>query len=107
MLSHPLLVEAITDEFVPVAIHNNKPGRDARVLARFGEKAWNNPVVRFLDGSGRDLIPRADGVYTPAGIASRMAAALRASKRPVPEYLRLLGLGSKPRFFAKASFAMF
>ncbi len=89
VLSQPLLVEAIETEFVPVAIHNNRPGRDAGVLQRYGEPSWNNPVVRFVDSTGRDLIARKDGVWAPAGIARRMIEALEAAKRPVPPYLRL------------------
>jgi hypothetical protein len=90
VLSHPLLVDAIETEFVPVAIHNNRPGPDAEVLARFQEPAWNNPVVRFLDGGGRDLVSRRDGVWLAGGMAQRMIEALEAARRPVPEYLRLV-----------------
>lgn len=107
MLSHPLLVEAIENEFVPVAIHNNKKGRDAKILKRFEEKPWNNPVVRFIDAGGKDLVARRGGVYSPVEIASRMVTALQTAKRPVPGYLRLLALGAMPKFLHKASFAMF
>src|SRR5436190_13685181 len=31
-LSHPLLVEAIETEFIPVAIYNSKPGKDEEIL---------------------------------------------------------------------------
>jgi len=89
-LSQPLLVEAIESEFVPLAIHNNRAGADAAVLARFGEPAWNNPVLRFVDAAGRDVLPRRDGVYGTHEVAARMVAALAAAKRPVPEYLQLL-----------------
>ena len=58
VLSNPLLVEAIETQFTPLLIHNNKPGRDAEVLKRFGEPAWNYQVVRFLDPAGKDIIPR-------------------------------------------------
>ena len=107
MLSHPLLVEAIENEFVPVAIHNNKSGRDAEILKRFSEKAWNNPVVRFVDGKGKDLVARRGGIYSASGIAARMVTALQTAKRPVPGYLRLLTVGATPKFLRKASFAMF
>jgi hypothetical protein len=89
VLSRPLLAEAIETEFVAVAVHNNRGGEDRRVLERFGEPAWNNPVVRFVDGEGRDLLARKDGVYSAGEIAARMIAALEAAGRPVPEYLRL------------------
>lgn len=90
VLSHPLLQEAIESEFVPLAIQNNRPGPDALALARFGEAAWNNPVVRYVDAEGRDLVPRAEAVWTPWETAGRMAAALRAARRPVPPWLELV-----------------
>ena len=88
-LSSPLLVDAIESEFVPVAVHNNRPGADAELLARFGEPACNFPVLRVLDAGGRDLLPRRDGIYGERGVADRLIAALEAAKRPVPGYLEL------------------
>jgi len=36
VLSHPLIVEAIEDEFVPIVVYNNQAsGRDAKLLNRF------------------------------------------------------------------------
>lgn len=58
VLSNPLLAEAIEENFVPLAIHNNKPGRDAEILARFREPSWNNPVIHFLRPDGSQLIPK-------------------------------------------------
>jgi len=90
VLTNPLLVEAIEDEFIPVLIHNNKPGQDQRTLERFNEPAWNYQVVRFLDHHSRDLIPRKDKVWTTAELTHRMVVALQAAKRPVPRYLQAL-----------------
>jgi hypothetical protein len=90
VLSNPLLVEAIEREFTPLLIHNNKPGKDAEVLRRFGEPAWNYQVVRYLDSRGADLIPRRDQVWDTGGTAARMIASLERAKRPVPAYLNLL-----------------
>lgn len=88
VLSHPLLVEAIEDEFVPLAIYNNRGGSDRAALERFGEPSWNNPVVRFLDGRGTDLLARRQAVWSPSEIADRMVDALVSAGRPVPAYLR-------------------
>lgn len=88
-LTHPLLVEAIETLFVPVVVHNNKGGDDARMLERFKEPAWNNPVVRWLDSAGHDLIPREDGVWSAGEIAARMTKALEKSGATVPEWLKL------------------
>ncbi len=105
VLSHPLLVEAVESAFVPVAVLNNEPGPDREVLKRYDEPAWNNPVVRFLDAEGRDLIPRAAGVWTPHGIATRMVRALEVADRPVPGYLELAVYETAPRRTGRALFA--
>jgi len=107
LLSHPLLVEAIENEFHPVVVHNNKKGRDAEILKRFKEPAWNNPVVRILDAKGKDLIARKGGIYDVPSMATRMVLALEAAKKPVPAYLQLLALSDPARVVRKASFAMY
>jgi len=88
-LSHPLLLEAIETLFVPLAIHNNKPGADARVLKRYEEPAWNNPVIRFFAPDGKELLPRKDRVWSSGAVAGRMLAALNKTDRGTPGYLRL------------------
>jgi hypothetical protein len=90
VMSHPQIVEAIETEFVPVLVYNNRPGEDAALLQRFGEAAWNYQVLRFLDASGKDLIPRRDGVWTLDAIAARLTQALETAHREVPPYLRVL-----------------
>ena len=82
VLSDPVIVSAIEAHFVPRLIHNNSPGRDAEVLASFGEPAWNFQVVRFLDDAGADIIPRRDRVWKADALAARMADALTAAERP-------------------------
>lgn len=89
-LSQPLLVEAIEELFEAVLIHNNAGGYDETILERFEEAAWNNPVVRYLDAAGDDLIPRAEEIWTTAQVTARTIRALRAAKRPVPEWLAVL-----------------
>jgi len=91
VLSHPLLVEAIEDLFVPVVVRNNSSGDDdERVLKTFREKAWNNPVVRIVTPEREDVVPRIDGVYSVDGIAQRLVEALAATQPEAPAYLRLL-----------------
>lgn len=89
-LSHPLLVEAIEELFVPVAIFNNKPGADAEILKRFNEREWNNPVVRYLDASSSDLIPRKDGVWSIRDTTERIGQALEKTGKKTPAWLRLI-----------------
>ncbi len=90
VLSDQAIVDAIEASFVPLLIHNNQPGRDAEVLAQFGEPAWNYQVVRFLDADGSDLIARRDRVWEAGPLAARMVAALEVADNEVPPYLRLL-----------------
>lgn len=80
-LSDPAIFD-LSGSFVCVAIHNNKTGADAEVLKKFGEPAWNNPVVRFVNAAGVDLIPRKDGVYTKEELLERMRKALAVHQKP-------------------------
>ena len=57
VLSHPLIVDAIETYFVPLAIYNNTK-EDDKVLKKFKEPSWNNPVVRIVDASSLDLTDR-------------------------------------------------
>lgn len=77
VLSDPSVVKTIQENFIPLLIHNNKPGKDAEVLARYDEPAWNYQVVRFLDANGRDLIPRKDRVWEAPELKQRMALVLK------------------------------
>ena len=89
-LSHPLIVEAIESEFVPLAIFNNKKGADAEVLEYFGEPSWNNPVVRMVNADRQDVVPRLGGDYSEHGLVNSMLLALRANNRAAPRYLQIL-----------------
>ncbi|MFK8165409.1 MAG: VPGUxxT family thioredoxin-like (seleno)protein, type 2 [Lewinella sp.] len=91
-LSHPLMVEGIENEFVPLAIFNNKGGADRKVLEQYGEPTWNNPVVRIVDANGKDLVDRVAGNYSPQGLYRTMAQGLIESKVTIPGYLEILGL---------------
>jgi hypothetical protein len=105
VLGHPLLAAAIEACFVPLVIRNNVEGEEGEVRKRYEEPAWNNPVVRFLDGDGKDLLPRKDGVYDAHGTALRMVAALERAVRPVPGCLRVALHESAPKT-ATATFQM-
>jgi hypothetical protein len=105
VLSNPMIVEAIETEFTPLLIQNNASGGDAEVLRRFGEPAWNYQVVRFLDASAKDLIPRKDQVWTAGLLADRMIAALGKAGRAVPPYLKLIAAENAPTL-KQAAFAM-
>ena len=102
----PLLVEAAETEFVPVAIRNNVKGYEADVLKRYEEPAWNNPVVRFLDADGEDVIPRQDRVWQTGPLLARMTRALRAADREVPAWLDTVAAETASGEVETAVFAM-
>lgn len=106
VLTHPLLVEAIETEFVPVLIYNNQPGRDREILERYDEPDWNYQVIRFLDGEGKDLIPRKDRVWNLAPLVRRMMASLEAAERSVPVYLKELAEERERDRHVRTAFAM-
>ena len=81
------MVSLIETYFIPVYIQNNTGGKDKTILDRYGEPAWNNPVVRFVNSSGGDIISRKGGVYSASGISKRMAEALKAFGNEVPQEL--------------------
>jgi len=90
VLSHPLIVDAIENLFVPVAIFNNKGGEDAKILKLYGEPSWNNPVVRIVDEKQKDIVKRVGSNYSQLGIVQAMVHALQAKNIAVPTYLDLL-----------------
>lgn len=91
VLTHPLMVELITDRFVPVAIFNNHPGGDAEILRRYDEPSWNNPVVRFLGPDGAELLPKLADRYDALGLHEKIISVLEMLGDEVPGYFRLLG----------------
>lgn len=106
-LSHPLLVEAMEELFVPLAIFNNRGGHDAEILKRYKEPAWNFQVIRYLDHKGVDLIPRKDKVWTVEETAKRMVTALKAFGREAPRYLKSLSFRSDGPDSKTGAFAMY
>jgi len=91
VLSHPLMVEFIENEFVPLAIYNNIPGRDSEILARYNERPWNNPVAHYLDARGHAIIPKLSNNYHPLGMYDKLVAVLAALGKPIPGYAMLFG----------------
>jgi hypothetical protein len=90
LLSYPLFVEAIENEFVPLAIYNNVAGADQIILNKFNERPWNNPVVRFVDQNGIDLIPKLEFSLNPFLLHEKMKQVMLLNKDQVPPYFELL-----------------
>ncbi len=91
LLTHPHIVEAIETYFVPLAIHNNKGGKDAEILRKFGEPSWNNPVARIIDpNSEDDIVNRLNGRYDMESLIETISKGILASNNLIPKYLDLL-----------------
>ncbi len=90
VMSHPLIVEAIETYFVPLCIYNNKKGKDAKVLGLYGEPSWNNPVVRMVDGEGKNLVPRLAGNYSASGLVALINKYFRKEGKAIPAFLEIL-----------------
>ena len=90
VLSHPLIVEVIEDNFVPLAIFNNKPGNDASVLRYYDEPSWNNPVVRMITSDKKDIQPRLNAKYQPSDLVQYIISGMKQLNKPIPSYLQLL-----------------
>ncbi|WP_271766118.1 VPGUxxT family thioredoxin-like (seleno)protein, type 2 [Aquimarina algiphila] len=91
VLSHPLMVEAIEDLFIPLAIYNNKGGKDAQILKRYNEPSWNNPVVRIVNTKGENIVKRVARNYSSIALYNAMENVLKSQKKHIPEYMKLLG----------------
>ncbi len=90
VMSNSLIVEMIETYFVPLAIYNNKSGKDAAVLKKYKEVAWNNPVSRIVDQNGRDIVDRLNGSYTEGAVIGFIRKGIEANKKLVPKYIQLL-----------------
>ena len=91
VMSNPLLVEAIENEFIPLAIFNNKGGKDREVLKKYNEPTWNNPVVRIINNKGTNLTKRIAGDYSALAVYQAMVTVLTKEGKEIPKYLTLLG----------------
>ena len=107
ILSHPLIVEAIESEFVPLAIYNNKGGPDGAIVKKFKEPTWNNPVVRLINEDGTDYEPRISNFRSTRILLQSMARALFKSGRATPQYLSLLATEYIDDQPAEAYFSMY
>ena len=89
VMSNPLVVDVIENEFIPLCIFNNKGGADAQVLKKFREASWNNPVVRIINPTGKDITQRM-GSFHPKQIVNGIADALKKTQHKIPPYFKLL-----------------
>lgn len=109
VLSHPLIVETIETYFVPLAIYNNRGGKDADVLNYYQEPSWNNPVVRIVNQDKKDVLARLNGNYTPSGLVNYMIMAMKKMGHQIPDYLPLLfeELKANERGLEKTTLSMY
>ena len=93
VLSNAVIVETIEKYFIPLAIFNNKQGKDSEVLKQYGEPSWNNPVVRIVNSNGENLIRRIAGDYSKARVAQEMIRVLEEQQETITFDLRNVAKG--------------
>ena len=89
-MTNKTIISTIENSFVPLLIHNNTGGEDAKILKKYNEPSWNYQVIRFLTSDGKDIIPRKSSVNTLKALSTRMVDALEKAKQPVPAELKKL-----------------
>lgn len=93
VLSNSVIVKTIEEYFIPLAIFNNRRGKDSEVLKRYGEPSWNNPVVRIINANGENLIDRIAGDYSRARVAQEMIRVLEKRQETIALDLRNVAKG--------------
>lgn len=109
VLSHPIIKEIIENEFIPLAIYNNKGGADAKVLKQFDEPSWNNPVSRIINANGENLITRHAGKYSLSSVASYLYLGLISAGNGISDYssIWLNELSESSSNYEKAYYSMY
>ena len=87
ILSDPLIVEAIESHFIPLCIYNNVKGHDRKILERYNEPTWNNPVARVVDKGGIDITDRLAGNYSKQGVLDLIVEGIQHQGLPIPTYI--------------------
>ena len=91
VLSNPLMTETIENEFIPLAIFNNKKGKDLKILQKYNEPTWNNPVVRIVNKNGENIVKRVASDYSAKGLYNAIINALKKENKTIPGYVKILG----------------
>lgn len=73
-----------------MALNSTSGDADALTRKRFDEPAWNYPVMRILDGEGKNLMPRVANRWNMAGMTFALTEGLKAAEAKVPAWLDLL-----------------
>lgn len=108
LLTHPLIVEALETYFVPLVIHNNKGGEDAKILRKFDEPSWNNPVARIINPkTEKDITKRLNGRYDMQSLIGTISSGILASNQLIPNYLHLLAQEYSAEDLRETHFSMY
>jgi len=109
VLSDPLMVDIIENFFVPLCIFNNHKGEDAKVLKKYGEPSWNNPVVRIVDSKGKDVQKRLNGKYSKSSLISYIAQSFPKRNQAIPDFIDFVEqhYNINPKNIMTADFSMY
>ena len=77
ILSNKEINLIINEYFIPIAIYNNRAmTKNDKILKKFNEPSWNNPVVRIIDYQENNIVKRLDGPYTIQALKTTLQSAL-------------------------------
>jgi hypothetical protein len=83
------MTEAIDNEFIPLAIFNNKKGKNLDLLKKHKEPTWNNPTVRIVNINGENIVNRLASNYSSIAPYSAMINALESSGNSITKYFKM------------------
>lgn len=89
VLTHPFIVEIVETYFIPLAVFNNTAGHDRKILNQFNEPTWNNPVIRVVDHTGKDLVDRLGRNWTELNVSYSITNTLNKLNQSIPEYFQI------------------
>jgi hypothetical protein len=90
VMSNSFINEVIETYYIPLAIYNNKGGKDKIVLDRYKEPSWNNPVLRIVNNEGNPTQNRLAGKYSKSEVLDYLKNDLN-KKTKLPEYINIVG----------------
>jgi|TARA_R110002110_G_scaffold199393_17_gene410151 hypothetical protein len=89
VLSQQLMTEAIDNEFIPLAIFNNKKGKNLDLLKKHKEPTWNNPTVRIVNTNGENIVNRFASNYSSIALYNAMINASESSGNSNTKYFKM------------------
>ncbi|MBN2735931.1 MAG: thioredoxin family protein [Spirochaetales bacterium] len=90
IISHPLMAEVITNNFVPLIVFDPNRNEGKMVLEQLGNSSNTIPDMGIVNSKGQDLVKAESSDYNYSSFTQAIIRALEADNKEIPEYLKLL-----------------